>query len=66
VSHEIIEMFRPEELELLVCGSRVLDFKELESATKYVDGYTYENKIITWFWEIIHNDMTEEEKKLFL
>jgi ubiquitin-protein ligase E3 A len=66
VSHEIIEMFRPEELELLVCGSRVLDFKELESATKYVDGYTHENKIITWFWEIIHNDMTEEEKKLFL
>lgn len=29
MSEEILEMFRPEELELLVCGSKTLDFKEL-------------------------------------
>jgi ubiquitin-protein ligase E3 A len=29
VAEDIIEIFKPEELELLVCGSKKLDFKEL-------------------------------------
>lgn len=29
VSSDIIELFRPEELELLVCGSRTLNFEDL-------------------------------------
>lgn len=60
VTEDIIELFRPEELELLVCGSKVLDFKELETATKYVDGYTEESEIVGWLWEIIHSDMTDD------
>jgi HECT-domain (ubiquitin-transferase) len=39
VAPEIIELFTPEELELLICGSKKLDFKELEKSTQYVDGY---------------------------
>jgi hypothetical protein len=60
VSEDIIELFSPEELELLICGSKTLDFKELESATKYVDGYTEESPIVTWLWEIIHEDMNDD------
>ena len=33
VAEDTIQLFKPEELELLVCGSKKLDFKELESAT---------------------------------
>lgn len=40
VSPDIIELFRPEELELMVCGSRQLNFEDLEKAAHYVDGYT--------------------------
>ena len=53
VAEDIIQLFKPEELELMVCGSKLLDFKELETATQYVDGYTKDNEIIKWFWEII-------------
>lgn len=36
-------LFKPEELEQLVCGSKKLDFKALQSACKYVDGFTKES-----------------------
>ena len=47
-------MFKPEELELLVCGSKKLDFRALEKAARYVDGYKSDSQVIKWFWEIIH------------
>lgn len=59
----IESLFRPEELELLIVGSKSLDFKELEEATSYVDGYTFESDIVKWFWEIVHEDMDEAQRK---
>lgn len=35
----------PQELELLVCGSRSLDLRELEAATRYEDGYTKHSEV---------------------
>ena len=32
VSAELIELFRPEELELMVCGSKSLNFEDLKEA----------------------------------
>jgi hypothetical protein len=43
----------------LICGSKVLDFKELEASTQYVDGYKEDSQIVKWVWEIIHEEMTE-------
>ena len=40
-----IGMFRPEELELLVCGEPNLDFAELERHTVY-DGYSKDSQTI--------------------
>jgi len=59
VSSEIIELFRPEELELLVCGSRTLNFEDLQSSAQYVDGYNEESEVPKWFWEIVHYDFTD-------
>lgn len=38
-------MFAPEELELLVCGSKVLDFEAMEKATQY-EGFEATDPVI--------------------
>ncbi|XP_022103087.1 ubiquitin-protein ligase E3A-like [Acanthaster planci] len=58
--------FRPEEVELLVCGSRHFDFEALEEATEYDSGYTKESTIIKDFWEIVHRMSADKKKKLLM
>ncbi|XP_047432490.1 ubiquitin-protein ligase E3A isoform X2 [Mugil cephalus] len=58
-------LFRPEEIELLICGSRNLDFLALEETTEYDGGYNRESRIIKEFWETLHS-FGEEQKRLFL
>ncbi len=38
-----------EELQLMICGSPVLDFKELERVTKYDGGYTKDHPTVRYF-----------------
>lgn len=47
-----LQMLRPEEVELLVCGTETLDLHELRKATEY-DGYRSDDGII-WYIYIIH------------
>ncbi|XP_037135181.1 ubiquitin-protein ligase E3A-like [Syngnathus acus] len=58
-------LFRPEEIELLICGSRNLDFLALEDTTEYDGGYNRDSRIIKEFWETLHS-FGEEQKRLFL
>ncbi|XP_061420057.1 ubiquitin-protein ligase E3A isoform X1 [Lethenteron reissneri] len=58
-------LFRPEEVELLVCGSRVLDFHALEDATEYDGGFNKSSRVIRDFWDTVH-DFCEDKKRLFL
>nr|XP_046155602.1 ubiquitin-protein ligase E3A-like [Oncorhynchus gorbuscha] len=58
-------LFRPEEVELLICGSRNLDFHALEETTEYDGGYNKDCCIIKDFWETVHS-FGEEDKRLFL
>ncbi|XP_063068463.1 ubiquitin-protein ligase E3A-like isoform X2 [Engraulis encrasicolus] len=58
-------LFRPEEIELLICGSRNLDFQALEETTEYDGGYSKDSRIIREFWETLHS-FSEEQKRLFL
>ncbi len=41
------QMFRPEEVEILVCGSPKLDLRELQKNTEY-DGYKATDRIIKY------------------
>jgi ubiquitin-protein ligase E3 A len=50
---QALEMFRPKELELLVCGNPVLDFEALERATTYDDGFDDSCQTIRFFWQVI-------------
>jgi len=56
-------MLRPEELELIICGTQCLDFKELEKATRYDDGYEKDSLTMKIFWEVIHSLRSEDQKK---
>uniref|UniRef100_A0A1B0BD53 Ubiquitin-protein ligase E3A n=1 Tax=Glossina palpalis gambiensis TaxID=67801 RepID=A0A1B0BD53_9MUSC len=57
-------LFRPEEIELLVCGSRKFDFVELEKSTEYEGGYSNDTQIIKDFWSIVHSLPEESKRKL--
>ncbi len=58
-------LFKAEELDLFVAGSDVLNFAQWKSATRYVDGFTAENQVVKWFWEILL-EMDEDQKKKVL
>lgn len=57
-------LFRPEEVELLVCGSKDFDFDELEKSTEYEGGYATDTEIIKHFWSIVHGLSHELKRKL--
>ncbi|XP_076347770.1 ubiquitin-protein ligase E3A-like [Tachypleus tridentatus] len=57
------ELFRPEEVELLVCGSKHFDFSALEEATEYDGGYTVDTPLIRYFWEVFHKFSLDEKRK---
>ncbi|CAF0730839.1 unnamed protein product [Didymodactylos carnosus] len=59
------KLFRPDEVELLVAGSQVLDFDQLASTTEYDGGYSSEHPTIKNFWDIMNN-LTDDQKRKFL
>lgn len=58
-------MIRPEELELIICGSEEMDFYELQKAAKFEDGYTKDSITMKFLWEVLH-EMTKEDQKKFI
>ena len=58
------EILRPEELELIICGTQFLDFHELKRVCRYEE-YDKDSETIKLFWEIAL-DFNENEKRKFL
>jgi ubiquitin-protein ligase E3 A len=65
-SGHIIDMFRPEEMELLVVGSKELDFAALREAAVFEEPYTPDTPVIQWLWEVVLDELTEDERRKFL
>ena len=63
-SKNLTKVLTPEELELILCGTQILDFHELKNACQYEE-YEKDSETIKYFWEILL-DFKEEEKKKFL
>eukprot|EP01134_Creolimax_fragrantissima_P000658 CFRG0658T1 len=59
-----LQLFRHEELELLVCGCRDVDFEALEASTEYDGGFTESSPVIVNFWSIVHAFTDEQKKRL--
>ena len=60
-----LDLFRPEELALLVAGREELDFIALQKATRY-EGYTEQSDTVRTFWKIVHTRLTDTEKRKLL
>lgn len=62
----IVKLIRPEELELILCGSPVIDLSELEKIAVYENGYTRESRTVDMLWSILHSlDLDQKKKFLF-
>lgn len=57
-------LFRPEEVEMLVCGSKNFDFNELEKSTEYDGGYTADSQTVKDFWSVVHGLTLDDKRKL--
>ncbi|KAJ3061283.1 hypothetical protein HDU99_005608 [Rhizoclosmatium hyalinum] len=61
-----LKMCRAEELEMMICGTNELDFKDLEAGAKYDDGYDANHEVIKNFWSVAHNMSHEHKKELLM
>ena len=61
---DLSKILSPEELELIICGTQILDFNELKRVCKYEE-YTKDSETIKDFWDVLLT-FNEEEKKKFL
>lgn len=43
-----------------------LDLKDLRKHTQYYGGFHDSHRVVSWLWDILSRDFTEEERKLFL
>jgi len=59
-----LNFFSPKELQLLICGSPLLNFQELESGTTYDSGYDKDHPTIRAFWEVVHEFPLDLKKQL--
>jgi len=64
VPPELVSVFSPTELELLICGLPEVDIEELRVNTEYQQ-FTAGDPYIAWFWDILRS-FSSEEKALFL
>lgn len=58
-------LFRPDEIEVLICGSEDYNFFALEGACEYDGGFDKNSTTIKHFWEVVH-DLPEEERRKLL
>ena len=65
MSGPALTLFRPEELELLIAGTPVLDFDALERAAAYDGGYTAAHPTVRSLWRTLRR-FTPEQQRAFL
>uniref|UniRef100_H2LFD2 HECT-type E3 ubiquitin transferase n=1 Tax=Oryzias latipes TaxID=8090 RepID=H2LFD2_ORYLA len=60
---DALMLLRPEEVEMLVCGSPELDMSALQKAAQY-EGYSKADTTVRCFWEVVLAFTLELQKKL--
>lgn len=54
-------------MQRLISGDTApLDLKDLRKHTQYYGGFHDSHRVVSWLWDILSRDFTEEECKLFL
>ncbi|VDL61291.1 unnamed protein product [Hymenolepis diminuta] len=67
INPDWLAMFSPAELQQLISGESVnFDLEDLKQHTKYSGGFYSNHRVITWLWDILKRDFSDEERGLFL
>ncbi|KAF2900658.1 hypothetical protein ILUMI_05537 [Ignelater luminosus] len=67
ISPEWLSLFSTPELQRLISGDNVpLDLKDLRRHTQYYGGFHDSHRVVSWLWDILDKDFSEEEKGMFL
>ncbi|VDM23928.1 unnamed protein product [Hydatigera taeniaeformis] len=67
INPDWLAMFSPTELQQLISGDSVnFDLEDLKQHTKYSGGFYSNHRVITWLWDILKKDFSDEERGLFL
>ncbi|PAV73433.1 hypothetical protein WR25_04663 isoform A [Diploscapter pachys] len=62
-----LSIFSPHELQCLISGqSSDIDLADLKKHVQYYGGFHSGHRLIKWLWDIVENDFSAEERKLFL
>ena len=60
-----LDLFRAEELSLLIAGGDELDFVALQHAARYEAPFSAEHRAVRWLWAAVHA-MPPDKQRLFL
>ncbi|KRY69972.1 Ubiquitin-protein ligase E3B, partial [Trichinella pseudospiralis] len=67
ISPEWLRMFSADEFQRLLSGDTCdIDLHDLRKHTQYFGGFHNNHRVIVWLWEILANDFSVEERRLFL
>ncbi|KAL4003660.1 HECT-domain (ubiquitin-transferase) family protein [Acanthocheilonema viteae] len=62
-----LSLFAPHELQYLISGqSTDIDLHDLRKHVQYYGGFHNNHRVIKWLWQVLENDFTAEERRLFL
>jgi ubiquitin-protein ligase E3 A len=62
----LYNLYSAEELEQFVCGTKNLDFRQLQKVTKYIRPLNPDHEIAKWFWDIVFNEFDDDQRKRLL
>eukprot|EP01120_Amphizonella_sp_Union-15-10_P000674 TRINITY_DN1070_c0_g2_i1.p1 TRINITY_DN1070_c0_g2~~TRINITY_DN1070_c0_g2_i1.p1 ORF type:complete len:451 (+),score=83.38 TRINITY_DN1070_c0_g2_i1:72-1424(+) len=64
VSLDMISMFTPEEMSVLLGGSAEIDLEDLINNTEYPGDINSQSLVVKWFWEVVRGMSQKELKRL--
>jgi len=61
-----LTLFNSSDLEVTIVGEPTLDFEALRGVTTYQEPFSASHQVVRWFWDVVINDFTEEERRQLL
>lgn len=69
IPEPLLSVFDFQELELLLCGLPEIDVQDWQANTDYTGDFERKgsnHKVVKWFWEVVGNDFTDEQRARLL
>jgi len=68
ISPDWLGLFSAPELQTVLSGEACDDvpMRDLRAHTQYYGGFHSNHRVVLWLWDVLENDFTPEERRLFL